>query len=587
MVNNYDRFSMPLLKRLYGMLKGYFVFTIIAVVAAALTSSLDSFMIWSLKPIINHGLVKHNVNFIAFLPYCALAAVSLRASMTFMSGYFSAYVSNHFVLDCRRALVAKYLYLPTSYFDQHNSSAMLSKILYNVGQVANVSSTVLVGFARDGFYALGCLVVMFVIDWRASLCFVVIVPLIAWVFKVSARKVRVRSGASQHYMAESTQVIQEAVRANTLVKLGVVQANEQQKYHHVSQSTYHQQMKIAKAKNIATSSIQLLLSIPILMLLYFSFHHSSHSSAGGFAVLATTMLAIIGPFQRLSSTNVTLMRGLTALGSIFEVLDLEEEENAGVVTTDRVSGRVEFDNVSYQYEGASKQVLQHVNLVAPVHKTIALVGFSGGGKSTLVNLIPRFYNPTQGRILLDGVDIATMELNFLRNQISLVSQETILFDDSVYNNIAYGRNGEVSEQEVVQAVKAAAAYDFIQALPQSFETRIGEGGVLLSGGQRQRIAIARAFLKKAPILIFDEATSALDNESEMIIQQAFLKLAANRTTFVIAHRLSTIVNADQIVVMDDGCIIEQGNHQQLLTKKGVYANLYALQSRNVELETLI
>ena len=579
--------SITVYRRLLDFSRQYVLIFILGAIGTVAVSLVDAGFMWLLKPIMNKGIIGRDAHFLHWLPILIISAFVLRGMATFVSSYFINLVSRNVVRDFRRQLFSKYLLLPSSFFDANNSGRLLSTIIYNVEQVSEASSTALLILLRESTYLIGLIIVMFVVSWQLSLFFLLVAPVISVVIYWSAKRMQHLSDNVQKSVGEATLIADEGIKAHRIIKLydGVVR--ETKRFFDVTARARHREMKVVVTNTVSTATVQIALGVPIAAVLYFATLPSMHISAGSFTAVVTAMISILRPFRRLTSVNSSIQRGVAGAKSIFTILDEPVEVDAGMRRLSHTRGDIAYKDVSFAYDSQGAQVLSHINLQVQPQQVVALVGHSGAGKSTLVNMLPRFYLPTSGGIFLDDVNIKDYSLADLRRQISFVSQYTILFDDTVFNNIAYGCPGEVTLQQVEAAADAANALSFIRELPEGMYTSIGEDGVMLSGGQRQRISIARALLKNAPILILDEATSSLDTQSEKIIQEAISGLMHNRTTLVIAHRLSTIEHADSIVVLDHGVVVESGAHVHLLEQQGAYSDLYAAQFGEAEAAVVV
>ena len=427
--------------------------------------------------------------------------------------------------------------------------------------------------------AIGLVIVMFTICWQLALFFVVLGPVLAMVIKITSKRMRRLSGSVQEAVGDVTHIAEESIEGNKVIRIYGGESYETNKFNQSTDGSRQKELKVAVTNSIGTSVVQVIIAVPIALTLWLATSPLLGISAGAFAAMIAALLQLLRPVRRLTIVNGSIQSGLAGAESIFELLDKPVEVDSGDYCVDRVKGHIRFDQVGFAYnDDDSKATLADISFDVSPGEVVALVGRSGAGKTTLINLLPRFYELQHGSITIDGVPVQQFELASLRQQFSLVSQHATLFNDTIAHNIAYGSQGNASEAEIVAAATAAHAMEFINELPDGLNTMVGENGVLLSGGQRQRLAIARALLKDAPILILDEATSALDSHAERHIQQALTHLMKNRTTLVIAHRLSTIENADKIIVLEQGRLIEQGTHQQLLeTDEGVYAGLHAVQ----------
>lgn len=569
--------------RLFTYVRRYWVSLVIAMVASMVYSGIDAWFVYFLKPLLNKGLVARNEHFLRMAPLLVLVMFALRGIASFFSNYNIASVARNVIMRLRQDLFAHLQKLPASYYDHSTSGHVLSVILYSVEQVANASADVLTTAIQATFLIIGLLIVMFKISWKLSLLYFIIIPSIVVIMRFTSKRVRRLSLSIQESMAILTHSAEENIGGYREVRGFGGQEHEIEKFNKASRTNRQREMKVIAARSWSVSSVQLVAAMALSVTLYVATLDISGSvlSAGGFVALTAAMLALLKPMKDLTTMQNKLYRGLAGAQTVFEMLDQVPEEDFGIKKIDRAQGKVEFSHVSFAYD-VNKPVMHDINFIVEPGEVVALVGRSGSGKSTLVNLLPRFYTHFSGNILLDDVSVLDYKLADLRRQFAMVSQHVTLFNDTVANNIAYGRFGQVNESEIMAAAKAAYALDFIQAMPDGFNTLIGENGVLLSGGQRQRIAIARAILKKAPILILDEATSALDTESERYIQAALDELMRHCTTIVIAHRLSTVEHADKIIVMDGGHVVETGRHADLLALDGYYAKLYKMQFKDSE-----
>lgn len=565
-------------KRLFSYIKQYWPALVIAMAASMVYSGIDAWFVYFLKPLLNKGLVARDPEFLRWAPLFLPAVFILRGVVSFVSNYHIAAVSRNVIMRLRQDIFAHLQKLPAQFFDRSTSGQIISVMLYSVEQVANASADIVTTAVQSLFLVIGLLIVMFSISWKLSLLYFIIIPLIAVIMRYTSLRVRRLSLSIQDSMGAITHSAEETIEGYKVVRAFGGQEYEKNKFDAIAQVNRRREMKVVAARSWSVSSVQLVAALALSVTLYVATLDISSSilSPGGFVALVAAMLALLKPMKDLTSMQNKLHRGLAGAQTVFELLDQPVEEDTGTRRLSRAQGKIEFKDVKFAYtEG--KVVLNHINLKVAPYETVALVGRSGSGKSSLVSLLPRFYTQFTGSILLDDVPIQEFCLKDLRRQFALVSQYVTLFNDSIANNIAYGRLNEVNRDEIEHAAKAAYILDFINELPNGFDTIIGENGILLSGGQRQRLAIARAILKDAPILILDEATSALDTESERYIQAALEDLMKKRTTLVIAHRLSTVERADKIGVLDQGKLIEMGTHKELLALEGSYAKLYKMQ----------
>jgi subfamily B ATP-binding cassette protein MsbA len=513
------------------------------------------------------------------MPFIIIGVMVVRGLAEYVASYSMNWVGNRVVMDLRNAMFARILELPTPYYDDHASGTLISKLTFDAAQVTGAATSVLTAIFKDALAIVGLLGWMLWLNWKLTLLALTMAPIIVAVVRVISVRLRRSSRDVQEAMGEVTQVAQEAIEGHKVVKLFGGQRYETQRFDATANRVRRYLMKQASAAAASVPIVQLIAAAALAVMVYLATLQSGAQeiTVGGFGSFVTAMLMLTAPLKRVTSINEPLQRGLAAAASIFALLDQTPEPDPGATTLGRARGDVRFEQVSFTYPGAVQPALEDIDLDIRSGETVALVGASGSGKSTLANLVPRFYHPTRGRIMVDGHDLEALALASLRANIALVSQDVVLFNDTVAANIAYGAMNGASRDSIVAAAEAAHAMEFITAMPAGLETLVGEKGVKLSGGQRQRLAIARALLKNAPILILDEATSALDSESERHVQAAFETLLKGRTTIVIAHRLSTVERADRIVVLDRGRIAEIGPHRELLERGGIYAKLYRIQ----------
>lgn len=512
-----------------------------------------------------------------YLPLFFSGLVVLRGVGNYLGNYFLAKVSLNVIHTLRCEIFDKYTQLPTAHFDDNNSGYMIARITHNVGQVAQATTDAVRKVVQEGLTALGLLIYLFYINWLLSLVFLVVAPVIALLVNYVSKRLRMLSKRIQESIGDMTHITSELVNGHRIVRSYGGEDYEKRRFLESSLYNRRQSLKATTTGAIHNQAMQLVIAIALAFLMYMALFFMEQSSVGSFVGYLTAAFLLPRPFRQLSDANSDIQRGIVAAESLFEVLDTEGEPDIGTYEIARCQGTLEFKDLTFQYARAHEPALVDINFKAESGQTIALVGASGGGKSTLANLVSRFYPHEHGQILLDGVEVNDYKLGNLRQHIALVNQQVILFNDTIANNIAYGALAGASREAIEQAATDAYAMEFIGKLEHGLDTEIGENGVKLSGGQRQRLALARALLKDAPILILDEATSALDTESERYIQAALQKVMGNRTTLVIAHRLSTIENADVILVMEQGRIVERGTHNELLAKNGAYSRLHAMQ----------
>ncbi|MDQ7090666.1 MAG: lipid A export permease/ATP-binding protein MsbA [Methylococcales bacterium] len=522
-------------------------------------------------------LQSKNKEAMMMLPAFLLLIIIVRGIGTYLGTYFLAKVSTNVIHTLRCHIFNKYTQLPTAYFDSKNSGYLMSLITHNVNEVTQATTDAVRTFVREGLTVIGLLIYLFYSQWQLSLVFMCVSPIIVWMVAYVSKRLRRLSKLIQESVGNISHITSEMVNGHRVVRSYSGKDYEKQRFFTGSDFNRRQSLKLATTMAIHNPLLQLLIGISLSSLMYLALYIMEDASAGEFVSYLTAAFFLPKPVRQLSEANSNIQKGIAAAESLFAVLDEEEEVDKGSYRVERANGVIEFKNVSFSYPNSQELALKNISFKVKQGQTVALVGASGGGKSTVTNLALRFYSPQKGKILLDGVSIDDYQLDNLRQQIALVTQQVTLFNDSVSNNIAYGALADATEDEITQAVKRAYAFEFITKMDKGFETKIGENGVKLSGGQKQRLAIARALLKDAPVLILDEATSALDAESERHIQQALTEVMQGRTSLVIAHRLSTIEHADLILVIDEGEIVERGTHQTLLEKQGAYARLYGVQ----------
>jgi subfamily B ATP-binding cassette protein MsbA len=565
-------------KTLYLRLLGYaWRYKIVfggSILALVILSASNTAFLATIKQVTDEGFVNKDSAKLTYLPLMLFGLLAIRAIAGFVSNFGMRWVARRVVEGLRLDAFRNLMRLPVSFFDADSAGIVTSKLTFDAEQVAKASTNVAVSAVRDSLTIIGMIAYMLYLDWRLTLIFAVTVPIMAVYMRHMTPRIRAAGRAVQETMGQITKVSEEAISGQRMVKIFGGEDYEFQRFAKVAGQNRHMQLRLTRTAGVNSLVIELLAAIALGVVVYYA---AGRFTAGEFAAFIGALLMLIAPIKSLSSMNEDLQVGLAASQSLFTLVDGKTETDEGEIEMPRAKGEIEFRSVSLRYDNAKRNALNDLSFVIKPGEKVALVGRSGGGKTTLVNLLPRFYELQQGLVLLDGVDVRALSIKNLRQQFAMVSQDVILFNDTVFNNIAYGVLRDASEEEVVAAAKAAHAWEFIQQLPGGLQSEIGDRGVRLSGGQRQRLAIARAILKDAPILLLDEATSALDTESEQHVQAALDELMRNRTSIVIAHRLSTIENADRILVMEQGQIIESGSHQQLLAAEGHYAKLYRKQ----------
>ncbi|UBX48071.1 lipid A ABC transporter ATP-binding protein/permease MsbA [Providencia alcalifaciens] len=581
-MNDQDLSTKQTFKRLWPTIAPFKIGLIVAAIALIINAAGDAFMISLLKPLLDDGFGKADNDTLKWLPLAILGLMVVRGSSSFVSTYCVSWVSGKVVMSMRRKLFGHMMGMPVSYFDQQSTGTLLSRITYDSEQVASSASGALITIIREGTYIIALFGIMFYNSWQLSLILIAIAPVVSITIRVVSKRFRKISKNMQTGMGHVTTSAEQMLKGHKEVLIFGGQKVETERFDKVSNNMRRQNMKMVSASAISDPIVQMIASFALAFVLYAaSFPEIKEQlSPGTIGVVFSSMFALMRPLKSLTNVNAQFQRGMAACQTLFAILDTEKEKDEGTKVLTQVKGDIEFDSVTFTYQTKEHPALENVSFTLPAGKSVALVGRSGSGKSTIANLITRFYDIDKGSIRIDGYDIRDYTLESLRSQVALVSQHVYLFNDTVANNIAYATDGRYSRAEIEKAAEMAYAMDFIQKLDNGLDTMIGENGVMLSGGQRQRIAIARALLRDAPILILDEATSALDTESERAIQAALDELQKNRTSLVIAHRLSTIENADQILVVQDGHIIERGDHATLLAQNGAYAQLHRIQFKN-------
>lgn len=570
--------------RLFKSLNNYKFAFFLAILGIIIASGAEAIIYkFIVPPLFDEGVIVKNAIFLQKAPWYILAAFSGRGLGDFIGKYFMAYVGRNVVKQQRIMMLHHMLYLPISFFDNHTTGELVSKINYDAEQVATALSDAVLELLKGMITVLFLLMVIFSISWQITITVLIIGPIVSSYFKAISKRIRRYSLKVQNTMGKVTNVTNEIINGHKVIRGFQGEAFESKRIEQIISNNCQQEIKIALVMACSEPIMQFIGAASLAFFVYFATLQSWHISPGEFIGLFTAMFGLIRPIKQITQVNNVLQRGIAAADSIHQLLDIPQELDAGTYCFTKAKGKLCFNKVSFAYSNITRQPEQHVTLrdisfIVNPGETIALVGSSGSGKSTLVALIARFYEITQGKILLDDIDIKDIKLINLRQQLAIVTQNVILFNDTIANNIAYGQTAGFTKDQVIKAATAAHVMEFAAKLPAGLDTIVGQDGVLLSGGQRQRIAIARALLKQAPILILDEATSALDNESERYIQEALNNISHQCTTLIVAHRLSTIETADKILVLEQGCLVEFGTHAALIAKKNSrYAALYQSQ----------
>lgn len=561
-------------KRLLPMIVSYKFILAFAIVCLVISAFSDTSLIALLRPLLDRGFAEDDRDFLLIAPLYIVGLVFVRGLTNYLSSYFLAFVSGKIVMDMRQKLFDHFVDSPVSFFDQSSTGKLLSRITYDSEQVSASTSDALVTIVRESAFIVGLFFTMFYNSWQLSLALLIVTPVVIGMITFVSVRFRRLAKNMQNSMGGVTASVEQMLKGHKDIIIFGAQEVEINNFNKVSNHFRRSGMKLVSVSALSTPLIQMIISFALAFVLFTASNPELEISPGAFTVVFSSMVALMQPLKNLTNVNAKFQKGMAACQTLFALLDLPVEKDEGTLDVKRVVGDVEFNQVTFTYPTRDLPALHDISFSIPAGKTIALVGRSGSGKSTIASLMMRFYDIEQGAILLDGHDIKSYTLHSLRNQVGLVSQNVHLFNDTIANNIAYGCLEQVTREQIEHAAKQAYAYDFITKMDNGFDTWVGESGVLLSGGQRQRIAIARALLRDNPILILDEATSALDTESERAIQKALETLQQHRTSIVIAHRLSTIEKADEILVIDSGHVIERGTHSQLLAKQGAYAKLY-------------
>ena len=571
-------------RRLLGYAARYRFWAAAGIFGMVFDAAVAAAFVRLIQPMLDTLFIDRDPRTIFWMPIIIVGLFLIRGAATFLADYGLARIGRDVVETLRGEVFSRYLVFPTSYFDREPSGQMISRLTYTVEQVAQASTNAVKVMVLDSLTVIGMMAVMLYFSARLTLLLFVMAPLIGLVAWVVGRRYRRISSKIQHSVGAVTGIVDEAVSGQREVKVYLGQASERARFAEVNEQNRSLNLKVAATNAMSTSIVQIVAAAALALVIYFATRPGmiDQMSPGAFMSLITAMLTMLPSLKRLTSVQAMMQRGVAAANDLFKIIDTPGEVDQGRVETAHCRGEIELRDVSLRYPAQASPALDRISLHCAAGTVTALVGRSGSGKSSLASLIPRFYDADSGSILLDGEPLAAWRLESLRNQIAWVGQQVVLFNDSIARNIAYGALGNASREAIEQAAEAANAMEFINRLPGGLDSPVGEGGALLSGGQRQRIAIARALLKNAPLLILDEATSALDTESERLIQDALKRLLRDRTVVVIAHRLSTIEHADQIVVLDEGRIVERGTHRELLDRDGHYAALHRVQFRDDE-----
>ena len=578
-MNDSFKHSWQVYRRLLRYIQRYWKVLTVSLISMCIAALTEAAFARLLKPLIDGGFVDKDPAAVRWVPLAIIGVFLLRGVTSFINEYTASWLTGRLVQTLREEMFVKLLRLPVSFYDREQSGRLISRIASDVNQVTEAGFNVITVAVKDGVTTLGLLALLLYTDWQLTLICFVVMPAVTACMHFVGKRLRGLARENQLRMGQMVQVVSEAIDGRKVVKIYGGEQYEAGRFHEAADALRRNQVKQSAASSANTGVTQLMIACALAAILYFAALRAQHGgfSAGDFMSFLTAMMLLFAPIKRITGISQALQRGLAAAETIFQFLDEPEEKQAGLPLASKTRGQLELQQLSFRYPGSERVALRDITLTLNAGETVALVGSSGSGKTTLASLVPRFYEPDSGQLLLDGVPLADYALPALREQIALVSQDVVLFNGTVAVNIAYGALDKVGREQIIEAARAANALDFIEALPDGFDTEIGENGTRLSGGQRQRLAIARALLKNAPLLILDEATSALDTESERLVQAALDNLMKNRTTLVIAHRLSTIEQADRIVVMHQGEVVEVGTHHTLLAENGMYAKLHSMQ----------
>ena len=570
--------SFYLYRRLLSYALVYWVVFIVAIIGMVIVAGASTAFPALMQPMMDGSFVNRDPETIKWVPIAIVGVFFVRVIGSFLSTYGMSLIGRNVIRELRAEMFSRLLSLPKSFYDQATTGELISKFSFDVEQVANATTNAITVFVRDTLTVIALVGWMFYLNAKLALVFITVAPIVAFLIISVSKRFRSISRNIQASMGDVSRIIEESIKGQLVVKIFGGREYEEQQFSTVNDINRRQNLRMRMTQSLSSPIVQLLIACALAIIVYMATLEDMREeiTVGIFVSFMIAMSMLMPPVRALTSIVSELQRGIAAAESVFDFIDLKQEHDEGSYESDTVRGSIEFKNINFSYQNETTAALNDINLSIKEGQTVAFVGRSGSGKSTLLNLIPRLYDLSEGEIRLDDIDVRKYKLDNLRGHISYVGQDVVLFNDTIEHNIAYGSMKNCTQDEIAAAAKAAYAYDFIEESNAGLQTMVGERGVMLSGGQRQRIAIARALLNDAPILILDEATSALDTESERFIKASLETLMKNRTTLVIAHRLSTIENADVIVVMDKGCIVESGSHHELLALNGHYAALHQM-----------
>jgi len=580
---------MSILWRIIAYLKPYRFRLLVALLCSGGVATGQGFTAWLVGPVLQDIFIDRNPHLVVILPLVLLGVTVLKAFFSYGQSYLMGYVGQWLIADIRQQLFIHIVRLPIRFHDANSSGRLMARVISDVNEMANAIPSVLKDMFQQGLTFVVLIGVAFYRSWELASVVIVVLPLSAFILVRVGKRIRKLSTRGQESIGSMASVLKEAFIGIKIVKAYGQEEKEGQRFSHMNKTYRRVQVKSSQTSAISSPMLEVIGACGVAFIIWYGggLVIAGTMKSGDFFSFLTALFMAYAPVRKMSGANAGIQRALAGGKRVFSVLDLDSElaKDEGKHILPPIKRQLDFSNVSFTYEGAEEPSLDRINLTVRVGEVVALVGASGSGKTTLVSLVPRFYRPTDGKVMIDDMDIRLVDRSSLRRQIGIVSQETVLFDDLIRNNIAYGKP-DATEEQIIEAAQAAYAWEFIERLPQGLDTFVGENGLKLSGGQRQRLAIARAILRDPPILILDEATSALDSESEKLVQQALANLMKNRTTLVIAHRLSTVQHADRLVVMQRGRIEEIGTHAELLKKGGLYTRLYQTQFQLTQLEPL-